>query len=145
MPTIAGEAFAPGFRGRVPGMSSEDLRIYERWLPGVQGEVLALYFDVGLGAGKDAGPGRTERERYFWLLETQKRADCIAVTARETWLVEFRARAQPNALGRLLVYDDLYAADPLNGLPVVLWIVTDLLDGDTSRAAERRGVRYRVV
>ena len=145
MALYLGPEFLPTWNGYPPRMSDEDYRIWLRWWPGVRGQALRMWFDVGLGAGKEI-PDETSAElAWMWTRNTQKRADVIIETMDEIRLVEVRFKAQPNAIGRLLTYLDLLEADNPWTKRIRPVLVTDQLDPDVRASAAKRDIFYVVV
>lgn len=126
-------------------MSAEDFEIWKRWWPKIRAGTVSVWFDVGLGLPAELPQTEDAALMLMWIRNNQRRADVILEREDEVWLVELRMRANPNALGRVLVYMDLLAEDNPFTKPVVPFLVTDREDPDTRRAAEARGVRFVVV
>jgi hypothetical protein len=126
-------------------MSTEDHTIWQRFRRTDTTPWRTFYFDVGVGDGKPPGDNVTDDERRYWLKETQKRIDVLGMTAEKQVIIELRNNAQPNAVGRLLVYRTLYLRDPLSRLPLELWLVTNTPDPELREIAEPLGIRYLVV
>lgn len=145
MPTFLGQTFTGTWTGRPPRMSEQDFAIWKRWHPAIMGQIRRMWFDVGLGGGQPIPPNTTAELAFMWTRNTQKRADVIIETDQMIWLVELRFAAQPNAIGRLLVYfDDLQDDNPFDK-PLRLFLVTDREDPEVRRTATRRGINYVVI
>lgn len=144
MSLYLGPEFLPTWNGYPPRMSDEDYRIWQRWYPTIRHQVLRMWFDVGLGAGKPIPEGTTADLAFMWTRNTQKRADVIIEVAEQIWLVEIRFAAQPNAIGRLLLYLDLLEDDNPWTKPLRAILVTDQEDPEVRRSAEIRGIQYIV-
>lgn len=145
MPTELGPEHPPDYRGLPRRMSGIDFTV---WIPFQQkhkSEWLRLYFDVGLGDGRDNLTDVTEAERLFWMRETQKRADVIAEAADRVYIIELRDTAQLNAVGRLLGYIKLWNQAPPIAKPMTAWLATNALDPDVRDLCADNGILYEVV
>lgn len=145
MPTIIYEEADPNYRRQPRRMSTEDTAIWDKFRRNDPTPWTKFYFDTGIGDGKPAGDNATPEQRAFWLKETQKRIDVLGIAPTFQAIIELRNNAQPNALGRLLVYKALYLQDPISHLPLQLWLVTNTPDPELQLIAEPHGVRYFVV
>lgn len=145
MPTIIGQEVSPGFIGTPRRMSTEDLSLWHRFMALNLVHPVRLLFDVGVGVGKSEDPAIPEDQRQYWLEQTQRRMDALIIERDRQIILELRARALANALGRLLVYRDLYAQDPLSPLPVEVWIATDTTDPELARFFAQHNVRWITV
>jgi hypothetical protein len=126
-------------------MSTEDTTIWRKFQRTDRTKWQRFYFDVGVGDGKPTGDDVDDDSKAYWLKETQKRIDVLGIADTFQAIIELRNNAQPNALGRLLVYKQLYSRDPLSTLPLQLWLVTNTPDPELRAIAEPMGVRYFVV
>lgn len=126
-------------------MSTEDTTIWRKFRQTDRTPWREFLFDTGIGNGKPVGDDFTAEQKQYWLKETQKRIDVLGITADRQIIIELRNNAQPNALGRLLVYKNLYSQQPLYPLPIDLWLVTNTPDPELKAIAEPMGVRYIVV
>jgi len=83
--------------------------VWQRFREANQGQIRALYFNVHLGTvpGLDdwTSPAENSARTTLW----SKRADVVAETDHEVWLIECKAAARPGAVGQLLVYAPLLA------------------------------------
>ncbi len=145
MPTLLGTKWPPTFDGRPTRISPEDREIWRRYWPTIQEGTLALYFDVGVGAGRPIPEDATENEAFMWLRNNQKRIDIIAERQNEVWMIELRFAAQSSAIGRLLTYRLLWSKDDPIQKPVKLYLVTNSLDTEIKEAAEISNITYLVV
>lgn len=144
MPTTAGDAFLPDFRGRPPHMSEEDFAIWQRWWPFNRAGVTRMWFDVGLGMPDELPETPDAAGLGGWIRINQKRVDVVIDREGVIEIVELRAGATLNAVGRLLGYGLLWGDDPVVPGPVKLILVTDRRDAEVERLAVRSGIRYVV-
>lgn len=166
MPTVSFGRFDSSFAGRPDRMAPGDYDIWLRWWPSVREGTLSLLFDVGVGSGLPLDPltpagallaapfdfrdlqrspkGSDGRLAFMHLRNTQKRIDVIVEREDVLWIVELRFAAQASAIGRLKMYADLWARDPIIDKSVVLYLVTDRADPDVKDVAENMGMVYIV-
>jgi len=145
MPTDLGIRYFPTWNGYPPHISPEDLEIWKRYHTFVLGEAINLYFDVGLGGPENIPPDTTEEMKRMWIRTNQKRAD-VVVEAQNHWtIIELRHYASAAALGRLLMYRDLWRKEPPDDKPVMLRLVSDGYDKDVKATAEALGIEYIII
>lgn len=145
MPTILGTRYEPGFAGRPPHMSQEDLPIWQRWYPTIKPTARALYFDVGLGLPDELPQSDDANQLLGWIRNTQKRADAIIERAVDVLLVELRFNAQLNAIGRLQGYDLLLKDDNPFRKPIIPILVTNKPDSEVKRLAQLNKITYEII
>jgi hypothetical protein len=86
----------------------------------------ALYdFDVRLGRGMPLNPAWPPWLATMATALTQKRVDVVALTSAGTWILEIKPRAGPGAVGQLLTYLSLYAAQHPELAPFHLGVICD--------------------
>ena len=125
-------------------MSGEDLSLWEKYRPSIISKTLRLYFDVGLGGQTEVPEGTSPEMALMWLRNTQKRIDVLIEEETKWKIVELRVMAQASAIGRLLQYLDLWKDDPPNNKNVDLVLVTNVLDLDTKKLAEKLAITFLV-
>lgn len=130
MPTSLGPRYATDWQGKPPHMLAPDIPVWYRFLREWGEHFHALYYDCLLG-----GPTLSEGEekdpmKRMWRALICKRADAIAETRNETWLIEVSAYPGMRALGQLLTYKTLWDEDPKIDKPVVMVLVADQVDAD---------------
>ena len=145
MPTTLGTPFARTWEGVPPHMSGEDLDLWQKYRTTAIKNSIHLYFDVGLGGQTEVPPGTTPEMATMWLRNTQKRIDVLVEEEKKWVIIELRARAQSSAIGRILLYSDLWKLDPPNDKPVELRIVTDTEDRDVRVLSEKLGITFILV
>lgn len=145
MPTRLSQRFPPDYTGWPPAMAPQDFRIWRAWYPKFQPHPEAIYFDVGVGAGRPAPETATPDQRKYWLRVTQKRIDALLIYPDHLRLIEMRHDASINALGRLLTYKALLESDNPFGLPIKVYLVTDNHDRDLAALCARHRIHYTVI
>lgn len=144
MPTILGPKYDVEWRGRPPHMLRFDVPIWYRFLEEHKDKFIALYYDCRLG-----GPGFTpadydEKLRGMWKYLGSKRADVIAETKDQIWLIEVTSEMHVKALGQLMMYKSLWLKDPKSSKPVEMVLVCDEEDANVVASMEGCGVRIFV-
>lgn len=145
MPTVLGKEFPPTHEQLPARMAPEDFDIWIRWRPKFAGKAIRFYFDVGLGKGAEVPEEVDPRLAPMWLKNTQKRADVIMETRDEVWIIELRHMANPNCVGRILMYERLWRDDPAIDKPHKLFIVTNSYDPDVEELCKDYAIEYHVV
>lgn len=145
MPTLLGPRFGPDFTGRPARMSPEDFEIWQRWWPSIRHNVIAAYFDVGLGLPDELPPSNDADQLLGWIKNTQKRADAILERPQDVLLVELRFNAQLNAIGRLFGYQLLLEEDNPFNKAIIPLLVTNRRDSEIEKAALRLRIAYEVI
>ncbi len=126
-------------------MSPIDTVIFRRWWPGVLHRVRRVWYDVAVGDHKPIPPNTPPNVARAWQRLNQRRIDLVADTGDDTWLVELRHNATPNAVGRLLAYLQLWADDDPLSQPHRALLVTDQEHSDVRRLCESMQIEYRVI
>ena len=145
MPPTLGRAFPPSWDGYPPHMSPKDYTLWQPYRRDHLPTATALYFDVALGRGEIPDAPALPPIEAMWSRVTSFRADCIIDSPRSWTLVELRDNAGAGALGAVLLYADLWAADPPDARPITLELVTNHLHPDLARTLRRYGIRLTIV
>ncbi len=145
MPTTLGIRYNVSWTGYPAHMSPEDTEIWKRYKDKIADEVLLLYFDVGLGGQTEVPPDTSPEMAMMWLRNTQKRTDVVAETLDGWIIIELRENATASAIGRLLLYQELWKQDPPDNRPVTLRLVTNREDVDVKALSRIQGIAYIVV
>lgn len=142
MATVLGPTYGPDFTGIPRRIPANDYQLWLQYWPQLRPHVRRMWFDVQLGPGRPALPDSDPIMQSMWTQATQKRADCIVDTGKETWIIELHIPATANTIGRLLVYKYLWQLDdPLN-LPIKLVLVTNFRDDDVAAVATAQAIDY---
>lgn len=145
MGTVLGEAYAPNWAGQPKRMSKEDYALWKIYQVTELEGAIAIYFDVLLGTGQEAGEQYTEEEKKFWREKTQLRADVILEYPDRVKVVELRVNASVSTIGRTQAYQMLLRDDNPFGKTVEAEIVTNLANKQVEDIAGRQGVKYTVL
>jgi len=111
-------------------MLKVDVPIWYEFLEKYKEKFLAIYYDCRLG-----GPGYTpteydEKLRGMWKYLGAKRADVIAETKDQIWIIEVTSTATIKAIGQLMLYKSLWEEDAKIDKPVEMVLVFDKTDRD---------------
>lgn len=145
MPTTLGPIYTTDWRGRPPHMLLQDVPVWWRFLNTWGYQFLSLYYDCLLG-----GPFLTPEEekdpfKRMWRASTAKRADAIAETQNEVWIIEVSDYPGMRALGQLLTYQALWLEDPKINKVERLVLVAGRIDTDIAAGAGKMGVLIYVM
>lgn len=145
MPTKLGAAFARDFTGLPTHMSTMDYAIWTRYRKQLDPAWFAMYFDAGLGDGRDPGKVNDATLTGMWETITQKRADVILQGPGRVRILELRENAQANAIGRLLTYQMLWLRDPVLKGTLELELATNIRDPDVADMCALHHIVYTVL
>lgn len=120
-----------------PHMSKHDTTIWERFLDNYQGTFTHAAYDIALAGSVPTDPAATNAERDMWAYATAKKIDAAVRNADELWLCEVRPGAGLAAVGSVLGYALLSDLDKWTDLPIVMTIVTDVMDDATKYVCSR--------
>jgi hypothetical protein len=140
MPTTLGKSFSVDWRGHPPHMLFPDVPVWYSWLEKYGQFINSLYYDCLLG-----GPWLSDEQlkdpfTYQWAYNTSKRADAIAETNDEVWLIEVSTSPGLRAVGQLLSYMALWTEDPKIIKPEKMILVCADLDTDLISCAAKYGI-----
>ena len=111
-------------------MLAPDIPVWYRFLQEHASSFTHLYYDCLLGGPVGSPPDEQEPMDRMWRALTSKRADVIAETETEVWLIEVASTPGMRSLGQLLTYHSLWTEDPKISKPVRLVLVANELDPD---------------
>ena len=123
-----------------PHMMWQDRDVWTRFLEGERPEIRRVWYDVHVGQSVDVGPDGDELLRRISRGLTRKRIDVVARVGGGYWVIEVKPFAGMVALGQVLTYSRLFAAEyPVPG-PIVGIVVCDSVDMDVMGDFEASGV-----
>lgn len=96
---------------RLEGFTVNETIIAQAWIKKHADEYDTIAFQGHLGTQQDPGPQYDETLRAQAMIQSQKRADMIAVRGRNVTIVEVKIRVSLDALGQLLGYYTLWTAE----------------------------------
>lgn len=130
MPTILGPKYSTDWRGKPPHMLAPDIPVWYRFLKEWAPHFEALYYDCLLGGPEVTPEEEKDPMKRMWRSLTCKRADAIAETKNEVWIIEVSAYPGMRALGQLITYQTLWLEDPKIDKPDKMILVADQVDRD---------------
>lgn len=145
MPTDLGSRFRIDWRGRPPHMLDQDIPVWYRFLERYGHLFTALYYDCLLGGPFYTPEQLTDPYMKMWRLNTSKRADAIAETADEVWIIEVASYPGLRAVGQLQVYQTLWLEDPKIRKPEKLLLVCERIDQDLGAACGKFGIQVYII
>lgn len=145
MPTTLGPKYSTDWRGKPPHMLAPDIPVWYRFLEEWAAHFTSLYYDCLLGGPAPDPEEKKGSMEYMWRALTSKRADAIAETENEVWIIEVSAYPGMRALGQLLTYSTLWAEGPKIDKPVVMVLVADQVDPDVRLSYGPYGIQLHLV
>ena len=145
MPTTLGKAYPVDWRGKPPHMLKTDIPVWWRFLEQEGGGFLNLYYDCLLGGPFLSPEDEKDNMKRMWRANLSKRADAIAETPDEVWIIEVASDPGLRSVGQIQVYLSLWMEDPKIAKPEKLVLVCERLDPDLGAAAARFGILIFVV
>jgi hypothetical protein len=145
MPTTLGERYSIDWRGRPPHMLPTDIPVWWRFLDRYGDQVRSIYYDCFLGGVELTPEDELDPMKRMWRATTAKRADAIAETQREVWIIEVSDYPGMRALGQLLTYQTLWLEDPRIDKIERLLLIAGTIDTDVTAASVKFGVLVYVL
>lgn len=145
MPTYLGQRYPIEWEGRPPHMLLQDLPVWARWLKLYGGLLKTIYYDCFLGGPYLTPEQQKDRMMIMWAANTSKRADAIAETDDEVWIIEVSDYPGMRAIGQMFTYQALWLEDPKINKLERLVMVCSRLDSDIGAAAGKMGIQCYVV
>ncbi len=119
--------------------------MWSAWLDVHQDDYDYYEYDVHIGEGATLPIDAPPMVVQIALGLTRKRIDVIGHNKAGIHIFEIKPDAGLNAMGQLLAYYYLYKIEKKPPRPVVLNLVTDIIDNDTRRVASAYGIRMYIV
>lgn len=130
----------PNIRPRYPHMLAEDIAVWTKFLKTDAHRIKECWYDVRVGQAVLLGVGASDIEQRIAGGLTRKRIDVIALVEGGYWVVEVKPYVNMYALGQILTYVRLFAAEfdiPGELTPV---LVCDAYDEDLLDEFEEFGI-----
>lgn len=140
MPTTLGEKYSIDWRGRPPHMLQPDIPVWWRFVARYGRQIEALYYDCLLGGVELSPEDERDPMKRMWRATTAKRADAIAATRDELWIIEVSDYPGMRAIGQLLTYQTLWLEDPKIAKIERLLLVAGQIDTDVAASAGKIGI-----
>jgi len=145
MPTDLGKGFRVDWRGKPPHMLDPDIPVWYRFLDSYGAEIKKLYYDCLLG-GPFLTPEQLEDPLWkMWRFNASKRADAIAETVDEVWIIEVASYPGLRAVGQLQVYQTLWLEDPKIAKIERLVLVCERIDRDLGATCGKFGIQVYII
>lgn len=145
MPTILGPKYSTDWRGKPPHMLAPDIPVWYRFLEEWKNHFTSLYYDCLLGGPEITAEEEKDPMQRMWRALSCKRADAIAETKNEVWIIEVSAYPGMRALGQLLTYHTLWLQDAQIDKPSKMILVADQIDRDVRLSYVPYGVILHLV
>ena len=145
MPTNLGRKFSIEWEGKPPHMLAPDIPVWYRFLKEYKRYFTNLYYDCLLGGPFLTPEQEKDPMQRMWRYNTSKRADVIAETKTEIWLIEVADYPGLRAVGQLMVYKTLWLEDPKIDKPITMVLVSERLDPDLAAACAVAGIQIYVI
>jgi len=144
MPTNLGRKFSTNWKGKPGHMLAEDIPVWYRFLEKYSKYFIAVYYDCLLGGPFLSPEQEKDPLQRMWRYNTSKRADVIAETKSEVWIIEVADDPGLRAAGQLVVYESLWREDPKIAKPVIMVLVCEKIDKDLAAAFAGSGIQIYV-
>lgn len=145
MPTTLGRRYKIDWRGNPPHMLEPDIPVWYRFLDKYGEYFKALYYDSLLGGPFLTPEQEADPFQRMWRFNTSKRADAIAETETEVWIIEVASYPGLRAVGQLQVYQTLWIEDPKILKPERLALIAERIDNDLGAACGRFGLQVYLI
>lgn len=129
---------------RFTHLLAPDRALWQRFLDTYPGRYISLDYDVRVGSGRDPGPAFSDPMRSMALSLSQRRIDAIGLCSDRLEIVEITMNAGLTALGQLIAYPLLYAADFNPTLPVIPILVCQAMQPDMADIYTRMNITFFV-
>lgn len=126
-------------------MLTPDIPVWYRYLEKYGPYFDALYYDCLLGGSFLTEEQKKDPMARMWHYNTAKRADAIAETDNETWIIEVASYPGLRAVGQLQVYRTLWREDPGIAKPDRMLLVCERIDADLAASCGIYGILVYIV
>lgn len=140
MPTTLGRTYDIMWRGRPPHMLKPDVPVWYRFLEKWGHLFINLFYDCMLGGPALSPEEALDPMKRMWRANLAKRADAIAETEGEVWIIEVASTPGLRAIGQLLTYLSLWQEDPKIAKIEKPVLVCDVVDPDLIASAAKFGI-----
>lgn len=98
-------------RNRYPHLLAEDTEVWTKFLKTDAHRIQECWYDVRIGQSVLLGVGASDMERKVALGLTRKRIDVVCKVEGGVWIVEIKPYANMYAVGQIITYVRLFAAE----------------------------------
>ncbi len=140
-----GPGRSPKVQRRYEHMMREDFATWTEFLKSDSMPLLEVWYDVHVGEPMAVPDGSPEYMRAHAAAVSRKRIDVVGRTEKELWIIEVKPCANMQAIGQVLIYDDLFCREFELKLPTRTVIVASASDMDIIEGAAKYGVKIITV
>lgn len=126
---------------KYPHLMPEDVAVWEKFISRYPDYFDKVAYDVAIGKGRDYSMLPKDKYRDDLELLTKKRIDVIGIRGDETSIIEIKPVGNPQAIGQLLVYWNLFREQYPGSVFPFPTLICNYIDPDTRIVAESEGVR----
>ena len=129
---------------KYPHMKPEDVAVWERFIIKNPDWCESVDYDVAVGKGAPVDPEHPENIQRDHTILTQKKIDCVCYRGSEFILVEVKPVADMRALGQIITYSHLYAADHPEAGALTRVVVAGMLERELDAIYAAQGVEIEL-
>jgi hypothetical protein len=140
-----GPGRSPKVQRRYEHMMREDFDTWTTFLQSKEMILNEVWYDVHVGRVMEVPEGLPEYMHVQALAISRKRIDVVGRTENELWIIEVKPYANMQAIGQVLIYEDLFCREFELKLPTRTVIVASASDMDIIEGAAKYGVKIITV
>jgi hypothetical protein len=140
-----GPGRSPEVKLRYEQMMAEDTGPWTEFLKTESMPLQEVWYNVHVGKAMAVMEGSPEYMKAHAAAVSRKRIDVVGRTENEFWIIEVKPYANMQAIGQVLIYDDLLCREFELKLPTRTVIVASACDVDIIEAAAKYGVKLITV
>jgi len=126
-------------------MSAVDFVLYKRLVAQGPLPFERVFFDVAVGDYSAPGGDVAPNVLAAWQRISRLRIDLLGEHPAGWTIIELRGAAGAGAIGSLIVYRDLWLADPPDDRPIELVLVTDVFPNNLELSLGKADIRLMLV
>lgn len=138
--SVLGTSQKPVIMNTYPHFLAADTDVWTRYLSDPVVPIKEVWYDVRVGAPVELAAGADDMTRRIAAGLTRKRIDVVAKVGSGFWIIEVKPIAGLMALGQILIYTRLFAAEFLVDGEIFPVIVADQVDEDVRPFLDSMGV-----
>lgn len=123
-----------------PHLLIEDTLVWTKFLAAAKVKISRVWYDVRVGSAVILPPEASDMERKIAAGITRKRIDVVALTERNTWIIEVKPYANMYSVGQILTYVRLFESEYTYEGSLTAVIVCDDYDDDLIDEFEEFGI-----
>lgn len=137
-----GFPYTKEWEGRPEGMSRFDTLIWNDSKDHLVNDLTTIYYNARIGPEPPIYEKRLNPFRMMWWKLCCRKVDVILITPEKTTLIEVRHEANEAAIGRLLLYRDLWKKHSLEKIAPEALLITDLHSDQIEGQAMLNNIHY---